>query len=266
MATKKMIVGIGIGVAVLVLLVVLLSNGTGTPAPAAGTPSSTLSGGTSAPTATPPAASGAATPSSGGTAPAPAGAFAITGVSVSPDVHSAAITWATTRAASCTVTADGPGYHIVLPSETGVGTQHIVHLSGIAMNAPFTYTITATAGGSVVTKNGKFQTFSTPTGGSGISGTVTLGPNCPVANPADSTCADKPYVANLLIINATTNVQVAGVPSAADGTFHINLPPGTYTVEPAPQPTPLPAGTAVTATVYPGKVTSVSIHYDTGIR
>jgi hypothetical protein len=66
----------------------------------------------------------------------------------------------------------------------------------------------------------------TPTD-SGIAGTVTIGPTEPVATQA-STGGSQPYSAELAIAPGRTHLKrPATVTSAADGTFKVNLAPGT---------------------------------------
>lgn len=100
---------------------------------------------------------------------------------------------------------------------------------------------------------------------SGIQGTVTLGPTCPVERPG-MTCY-KPYAGTIDIFNESDRL-VKTVHSSADGKFRVSLKPGTYRLKPQPRDParPYPIGKPVNVTVKPGSYTTVDIEYDTGIR
>jgi hypothetical protein len=101
--------------------------------------------------------------------------------------------------------------------------------------------------------------------GSGIRGTVVIGPTCPV-QVAESPCADAPYEAT---ISVTSGVEVVATgESSSDGTFRISVPPGTYTVAAVPRngdaiahAEPV-AGVVVTT----GSFSNVAISFDSGVR
>lgn len=106
---------------------------------------------------------------------------------------------------------------------------------------------------------------STPIPTSGIEGTVTLGPMCPVMQ-ANTPCPDRPYEATLVVLDAS-GAEVARVQSDAQGKFRLPLPPGTYTVRPLPpEGVPLPFAPEQTVTVSAQTFTPISIQYDSGIR
>lgn len=98
---------------------------------------------------------------------------------------------------------------------------------------------------------------------SGVRGFVQLGPTCPVQT-RDVPCTT-PYVAVLVILD-TNDGEVARVSSAEDGRFEVLLPPGEYTIAPAPGGDPLPSAPPQAVTVVAGTFTEVEINYDTGIR
>ncbi|MFO1541282.1 MAG: carboxypeptidase-like regulatory domain-containing protein [Chloroflexota bacterium] len=100
---------------------------------------------------------------------------------------------------------------------------------------------------------------------SGVRGTVLLGPTCEGATRADA-CTE-PYVARLLVLDVDGGL-VGEVTSDGDGGFALALPPGVYTIQPAP-----PEGDALFPVAFPvslvvgeGEWTEVGIDYDTGIR
>lgn len=102
----------------------------------------------------------------------------------------------------------------------------------------------------------------------GAQGAVTAGPTCPVErNPPDPACADRPLAGAVLVFSDDAGREVARVSSGADGTFAVELAPGSYhlTVEPLDglMGTPGPIDFEVEAG-QPAVVLQVS--YDTGIR
>jgi len=101
--------------------------------------------------------------------------------------------------------------------------------------------------------------------GTGIRGTITLGPTCPVEQVGQPPCVE-PYAATLVVTSAEDGSVVARVDSAADGTFQVDLPPGAYVINPEPGGDPFPFGKPVDVTVVAGAYTQVEVAYDTGIR
>ena len=100
------------------------------------------------------------------------------------------------------------------------------------------------------------------TGESGIAGVVTIGPTCPVQR-IDSPCPDRPYEAAITFWRGAA--RVAETRSAADGTYSVALPPGTYRVVGESAGT-FPHATEQEATVLPGILTRLDIQFDSGIR
>jgi hypothetical protein len=101
-----------------------------------------------------------------------------------------------------------------------------------------------------------------PTGETGITGLVTVGPQCPVERE-DSPCPDRPLSARITVWRGAT--KVAETRSGDDGRFKVLLPPGTYRVVGETEDT-LPAGSEVEAMVVAGQLTFVHVPYDSGIR
>ena len=99
-------------------------------------------------------------------------------------------------------------------------------------------------------------------GASGIRGTVTIGPTCPVVR-IDSPCPDRPFEATISIWRGTT--KVAETRSAADGSFFVAIAPGTYRVV-GESPASLPRGDEQSVTVAAGEEATVHLTYDSGIR
>lgn len=102
-------------------------------------------------------------------------------------------------------------------------------------------------------------------GSSGIQGTVTIGPTCPVER-IDSPCPPAPYAAKITVSSEGT--VAATVTTGADGAFRIALAPGTYTIHADPA-----NGDGIAhmrpldpVTVSAGAFSHVSITFDSGIR
>jgi hypothetical protein len=102
----------------------------------------------------------------------------------------------------------------------------------------------------------------------GVHGTVTAGPTCPVErDPPDPACAARPVGGAVLLFTDADGTEVARATSAADGTFAVELAPGAYRVTAEPveglMGTPAPMDVEVEA----GQpMTELQVSYDTGIR
>jgi len=102
-----------------------------------------------------------------------------------------------------------------------------------------------------------------PATGSGIEGLVLLGPTCPGPQRQGQSC-ERPYEATITVLDQQGH-EVTQVRTAVDGTFRLQLAPGTYTLRPR-SPGLLPRASEQEVTVEPGRLTRVDIRYDTGIR
>ena len=70
-----------------------------------------------------------------------------------------------------------------------------------------------------------------------LHGTVLAGPTCPVQhNPPDPACADRPVIGAEIVVTNLAGDPVAHATTAADGSFQLELPPGTYVLQPQPVP------------------------------
>ena len=108
-----------------------------------------------------------------------------------------------------------------------------------------------------------------PTGASttGIRGSVTAGPVCPVEkNPPDPSCAPRPVAGATIVIRNASGAQVAAAVSGADGAFSVSVPPGDYVIDPTPMSGLMGTAPQQTASVTSGSMTTVELQYDTGIR
>lgn len=100
----------------------------------------------------------------------------------------------------------------------------------------------------------------------GIGGTATAGPVCPVEKPGDPNCDARPVAGATIVMRDASGAEVARVQTGADGTFFADVAPGGYVVEAQPveglMGIPSPQG----VTVNDGIASSVQLGYDTGIR
>ena len=101
--------------------------------------------------------------------------------------------------------------------------------------------------------------------GTGLQGTVTIGPTCPVERVGAPPCV-APLAATISVRNASDQ-EVTRFRSASDGTFKVDLAAGTYTLigissGPGGLPRPIP----VTVTVIDGQYAQVNVTFDSGIR
>jgi hypothetical protein len=100
----------------------------------------------------------------------------------------------------------------------------------------------------------------------GIRGTATAGPVCPVERvPPDAGCAPRPVIGAVVDVRDANGKQVAQAHTGSDGTFLVAVPPGTYTVSAEETTGIMHAPAAQSVTVTDG-VALVDLVYDTGIR
>lgn len=102
---------------------------------------------------------------------------------------------------------------------------------------------------------------------SGIRGTVTIGPTCPVQkNPPDPNCADRPFQAGFNVIDQKGKT-VKSFSSDENGKFSADLAPGTYVIRNIPAPGTYPRLiTSEDVTVSEGKYIELNLQFDSGIR
>jgi hypothetical protein len=99
----------------------------------------------------------------------------------------------------------------------------------------------------------------------GIRGLATAGPVCPVVQPNDPACADRPVSGALVHVIDATGTEVATLETDAMGAFVVALPPGRYRV--VADPVPGLMGTAGSQDVTVGATLAlIQLSYDTGIR
>ena len=100
--------------------------------------------------------------------------------------------------------------------------------------------------------------------GTGIRGTVSIGPQCPVEQ-ANSPCPDRPFQGQVQATAADGGTTATT--TDVDGRFTIDVSPGTYevvalTTNGGGPPTAIPQ----TVVVSEGAYTSVALELDSGIR
>ncbi|MFA6006194.1 MAG: Gmad2 immunoglobulin-like domain-containing protein [Candidatus Paceibacterota bacterium] len=101
---------------------------------------------------------------------------------------------------------------------------------------------------------------------SGIQGTVTLGPTCPVMrDPPDPQCADKPYQTTVQIFKKGSATATVSAPTDALGHYTATLAPGTYTVQAAGGQM-LPRCAPQDVIVMSKVMSELNLSCDTGIR
>lgn len=101
----------------------------------------------------------------------------------------------------------------------------------------------------------------------GIGGTATAGPVCPVEkNPPDPACAPRPVAGAVVIFRDASGAEVARATTGADGTFFADLAPGGYIVEAQPVKGLMGTAGPQSVTVNDGVASTIQLGYDTGIR
>jgi hypothetical protein len=107
----------------------------------------------------------------------------------------------------------------------------------------------------------------TGSGQTGIGGVATAGPVCPVEKvPPDPACAPRPVAHATLVVRDGSGGEVARVATAADGSFFVAVPAGTYVVEPKPVDGLMGTAPPQDVTVGAGVTATITVVYDTGIR
>jgi hypothetical protein len=103
--------------------------------------------------------------------------------------------------------------------------------------------------------------------GTGVEGSVMLGPTCPVMRePPDPQCADKPYAGKLALTTADGARVIKEFASDQSGHFSLSITSGTYAIRSAPGANMLPRCASLNFMVIPGLYTSIQVSCDTGIR
>lgn len=101
---------------------------------------------------------------------------------------------------------------------------------------------------------------------SGILGSVSIGPICPVMkNPPNTECVDRPYATTITVHKSGSNSVFTTTLSTTTGAFKVDLPAGTYSIQAGSGKT-LPRCTTITAIVAPHAYATTTISCDTGIR
>ncbi len=101
---------------------------------------------------------------------------------------------------------------------------------------------------------------------SGVRGIAVVDIGCPVLENS-STCPQVPLQTRIIAVRAGSIEQVAVNDTRADGTFSIELAPGSYELRGAdPAGAALPVAVPVPVVVRSGEFTSVTVVFDSGVR
>jgi hypothetical protein len=99
--------------------------------------------------------------------------------------------------------------------------------------------------------------------GSGVRGRVLYGPTCPVERVGQ--ICTRPYQASITIRREPSRSVAARLRSSIAGYFSVPLPPGRYLLIPQ-SGRPFPIGMSQSFIVRRGRYTTLTVHYDSGIR
>jgi hypothetical protein len=103
------------------------------------------------------------------------------------------------------------------------------------------------------------------TGRTGIFGTASAGPTCPVEQPGDPACEPRAVAGATILVRDATGAEVESALTGPDGTFFVELPAGSYTIAAQPVEGLMGFPEPVPVEVTDGEAT-VELPYDTGIR
>jgi hypothetical protein len=99
----------------------------------------------------------------------------------------------------------------------------------------------------------------------GVSGRIVVEGRCPVPLGGDDVCPTRPFPTTVLIRGEDDQRPVASVPTAADGTFAVALPPGRYHVDPLLADGNPPAASSIVVDVTGDSVLSLTIRVRGGL-
>ena len=102
--------------------------------------------------------------------------------------------------------------------------------------------------------------------GSGLAITSAAGPTCPVETLGDPACAPRPVPGAKVSILDAQGREVSTVVLDAKGAAVVALPAGKYVVRAQPAAGLMGTPEAMEVAVFDGRLTSVELSYDTGIR
>jgi hypothetical protein len=106
-----------------------------------------------------------------------------------------------------------------------------------------------------------------PPTGTGITGVMLAGPQCPVIGPdSGPECNDQPYQGTVVVETENGATEITRFTAEADGTFEVILAAGTYRLIPLPGPNGFPFADEQIVVVASGQFTEIQILFDTGIR
>lgn len=100
---------------------------------------------------------------------------------------------------------------------------------------------------------------------SGIEGSVTIGPMCPVIQ-FGIPCPDKPYQATLSVLTSDGQHEISQFETDPTGYFQLDLAPGKYILHPESPKSGMPHARDIPFTVEAHLFTQLDVAYDSGIR
>lgn len=101
---------------------------------------------------------------------------------------------------------------------------------------------------------------------SGIDGHTMVDGGCPLVRQG-TVCPDRPLSARIDVTAENSTAIVATTVSDSDGHFRLPLTPGTYVVRPTNLTgAVVPLAQPTTVTVHQGQFTTLTVHFDSGIR
>jgi hypothetical protein len=103
-------------------------------------------------------------------------------------------------------------------------------------------------------------------GTANVTGLAHAGPVCPVVQPGQVGCEDRPVAGAVLDVQKQDGARVAETRTGADGRFALSLPEGSYTLVPQPVQGLLGTGRPVPFAVAGTAPVTLDVSYDTGIR
>jgi hypothetical protein len=101
---------------------------------------------------------------------------------------------------------------------------------------------------------------------SGIGGRASAGPVCPVVRPGQQGCDPRSVQGAVLVIRDASGKEVARATTDGSGLFRVAVGAGNYTVEAQAVQGLMGTAPVVPVTVAAGRLATVAIDYDTGIR
>jgi hypothetical protein len=131
----------------------------------------------------------------------------------------------------------------------------------------FAIAVVGCIGAPAASPAGSLSPGASASGRTGLGGSATAGPVCPVEKvPPDPACAARPVVGATLVVRDGSGREIARATTGPDGTFFVTVPAGTYVVEPQAVQGLMGTAPPQDVTVAAGATATMTVVYDTGIR